>query len=111
MQDFVCVSITPIELMHSGLAVATARAGGVAVLDREFCHDADVAKRHLQKFLALVDQDAVVGLRLSAAQIAASQSLLGQLSDRVHWLVVSSWDLPSLVALQASLPASPPQIG
>ena len=39
MNGFNCLTITPIELAHPGLAVATARTGGIGILDREYCSD------------------------------------------------------------------------
>jgi acyl transferase domain-containing protein/NAD(P)H-dependent flavin oxidoreductase YrpB (nitropropane dioxygenase family) len=92
MSRFSVVTITPIGLRHPGLALASARAGGIAVLDREFCDDAqlDRAQRNLAQLLALAP-DATLGLRLRADQIASSRDLLEQLRGRRHWLIVSGW--------------------
>ncbi len=105
MHDFVCLSISPIEVEHPGLAVATARAGGIAILDREFCRDAslDVASRNLQTLLSLINPNAPVGLRLKADQITSSQVLLKQICAREHWLIVCGWELSSLSEIQATL--------
>lgn len=106
MKDFACLTISPIELAHPGLSVATARAGGVAVLDREFCADADLAQAdaNLKRLLTLVSPDAQVGLRLRASQLSDSQSLLDQLRGRAHWLILCGWDESSLTELESALP-------
>jgi acyl transferase domain-containing protein/NAD(P)H-dependent flavin oxidoreductase YrpB (nitropropane dioxygenase family) len=92
MSRFSVVTITPIGLRHPGLALASARAGGIAVLDREFCDDAqlDRAQRNLAQLIALAP-DATLGIRLRADQIAASRDLLAQLRGRHHWLIISGW--------------------
>lgn len=106
MQDFICLSLTPIDLAHTGLAVATARAGGVAVLDREFCKAVDLprASGNLKRLLELVGDDMQVGLRLRADQIDESRALLEQLCGRSHWLILCGWDARALSELQSSLP-------
>jgi acyl transferase domain-containing protein/NAD(P)H-dependent flavin oxidoreductase YrpB (nitropropane dioxygenase family) len=92
MSRFSVVTITPIGLRHPGLALASARAGGIAVLDREFCDDAqlDHAQRNLSQLIALAP-DATLGVRLRADQLAPSRDLLAQLHGRHHWLIVSGW--------------------
>src|SRR5919199_2118544 len=102
MNPFTCLSLSPIELAHPGIAVATTRAGGVGVLDREFCSDSlgdscasgdlDKAIRNLDRFLELVNPDDAVGLRLRVDQIAGSHTLLSRLSGRPHWLILCGWN-------------------
>ena len=50
--EFTCFSLNPIELAPCGNAVSTNRAGGVGVLDLEFCLDnqLDLAQENLDKF-------------------------------------------------------------
>ena len=90
MNSFTCVSLSPIELSRPSLAVATTRSGGIGVLDREFCSDRDLDKatRNLDKLIELVDELAVVGLRLRVEQIASSQRLLNRLCARPHWIIL-----------------------
>ena len=111
MQDFTCLSVTPAELEHPGLAVATARAGGVGVLDREFCRDADLPRAHdnLTRLLELTGEAASVGLRLRADQSASSRALLELLGGRRHWLILCGWDADSLASQLASLPRAEPR--
>ncbi len=92
MSRFSVVTITPIGLRHPGLALASARAAGIAILDREFCDDAqlDRAQRNLAQLIALAP-DTTLGIRLRADQMASSRELLAQLRGRHHWLIVSGW--------------------
>src|SRR5947207_224656 len=94
---FRCLTISPINLADAGLAIATARAGGVALLDREFCRDEElsIANSNLASLLTLTGSDAEVGLRLRVDQIASSQTLLSQLQARPHWLIVADWKAKS----------------
>jgi hypothetical protein len=107
MRDFACLTISPIELAHTGLAVATARAGGIAVLDREFCGEAllSQAGTNLKRLLTLVTPDAQVGLRLRADQLDESRGMLEELSGRAHWLIVCGWDAQALSGLESALPS------
>lgn len=108
MNSFTCVSLSPIELSRPSLAVATTRSGGIGVLDREFCSDRDLDKatRNLDKLIELVDELAVVGLRLRVEQIASSQRLLNRLCARPHWIILCGWIPQSLEETIATLPAS-----
>lgn len=109
MNSFQCLSLSPIELAHPGLAVATTRAGGVGVLDLEFCRnlgeDSSVAMKNLEALLELVPSQAV-GLRLPEARIAESQALLLKLCGRSHWLIFCSWQPSTIKDAIASLPPS-----
>ncbi|MGB5962861.1 MAG: beta-ketoacyl synthase N-terminal-like domain-containing protein [Coleofasciculaceae cyanobacterium] len=108
MNSFQCLSLSPIELAHSGLAVATTRAGGVGVLDLEFCHnlgeDSSGAIKNLEALLKLVPQ-AAVGLRLPEARIT-EKALLAKLSGHSHWLIFCSWQPSTIESAIASLPPS-----
>ena len=57
MDSFTCFSLSPIGLAHCGIAIATTRAGGVGILDLEFCIDSniDLAIANLDRLLNLVD--------------------------------------------------------
>lgn len=108
MNSFTCFSLSPIGLAHPNIAVATTRAGGVGVLDREFCSDRslDIAIRNLDRFLELVSDQSAVGLRLRFDQIASSYTLLEKLCHRPHWLVLCGSIPQSLEEVTASLPHS-----
>jgi acyl transferase domain-containing protein/NAD(P)H-dependent flavin oxidoreductase YrpB (nitropropane dioxygenase family) len=107
MNSFQCLSLSPIELAHPGLAVATTRAGGVGVLDVEFCHNLgedSVALKNLETLLKLVPQ-AAVGLRLPETQIA-EKALLNALVLHSHWLIFCRWQPSTIESAIASLPTS-----
>src|SRR5947207_615983 len=102
IRDLGVASLTPITLSHPGLAVATARAGGIAVLDADLCSAADLpeARRNLHSLLALAPGNSRVGLRLRTEQIPDLGVLLKDLAARDHWLVLSNWGVaagPDLV--------------
>ncbi|WP_207217510.1 MULTISPECIES: type I polyketide synthase [Sorangium] len=99
------MSLSPIHWPHPGVAVATARAGGVAVLDRELCGEPDLrlGRDNLLRLLDLAPRDCPVGLRLRADQIAASAELLAALEPRSHWLVICGWQGPAERAALAAL--------
>lgn len=106
MHDFSCLSLTPIESAHVGPAAAAARAGGVALLDAEFCREEDSARAgaNLERLLELAGRSAPVGLRLTADQVAARRGWLERLAARPHWLILAGWEGQALPALEASLP-------
>ncbi len=108
MMTFTCLSVSPIALAHPGLAVATIRAGGVGILDREFCaaDRVDLAQQNLEKLIALTPDCERVGLRLRADQVATSEALLLSL-PAAHWLVISAWDMAQLPQVLAQLPMAP----
>ncbi|WP_199789359.1 type I polyketide synthase [Sorangium cellulosum] len=102
------MSLSAIHWPHPGVAVATARAGGVAVLDREPCGEQDLplGRENLRRLLDRAPPGCPVGLRLRADQIDASAELLSALDPRPHWLVISAWQDPSARARLAALPPS-----
>lgn len=95
---FTCFSLNPIGLAHCGNAIATNRAGGVGILDREFCLDneLDLAQKNLDKLLELSSFSGGVGLRLKAEQIITSKALLAKISQFPHWLIVNGENLELL---------------
>jgi acyl transferase domain-containing protein/NAD(P)H-dependent flavin oxidoreductase YrpB (nitropropane dioxygenase family) len=105
---FACFSISSISLAHPGIAVATVRAGGIGILDREFCSDWDLHQKshNLNQLLDLVGHEKTVGLRLRVSQIESSQPLLKRLAKRSHWLILCRWDCQSLLEELAKLPLS-----
>ena len=109
MRDFAVATLTPIALTHPGLAVATARAGGIALLDAGLCAGGEVpqAHGHLRKLLdlaPLAPVSARIGLRLRTGQIPALAPLLADLAGRDHILLFGE-GAPSRADLDG-LPAS-----
>ena len=106
MSTFTCLSLTPIELEHPGIAVATVRAGGVGVLDLEYCskEKLELAKVNLKLFLKSVDNSSTVGLRLKMEQVATSVELINALCNQPYVLIISQWEPQSLLEGIASLP-------
>ena len=102
--QFTCFSLNPIELAHSGIAIATNRAGGVGVLDLEFCldNDLDLAQKNLDKLIELSSLPGGVGLRLKAEQIDESEALIAKISQVPHWLIISGKNLELLRFLPLS---------
>ena len=108
--DFLCLSLSPIELSGPWIALATARAGGVGLLDAEYCPAAalGVAGENLSRLLAAAEPGQAVGLRLPAGRIPpVLDQLLRPLARRPHWLVLTQWDPATLPELLQGLPACP----
>lgn len=106
LNSFTCITISPIGLQHPGLAIATARAGGIGILDCEFCPEPAQAVESLHQLLDLAGEAAEIGLRLRADEIGLYLSLLQVLQERRHWLILSGWQeelaLESLLKLPIS---------
>ncbi|CAN1208836.1 6-deoxyerythronolide-B synthase [Tumidithrix helvetica PCC 7403] len=105
MLSFACLSISPIELLHPGIAVSVIRAGGIGILDREFCRDCDLerASQTLSQLFKLVTRPEAIGLRLRVDQITSSKPLLELLNHAQHWLILTGWQGQSLASIVASL--------
>ena len=106
MSKFTCLSLTPINLEHPGIAVATVRAGGVSILDRELCPDKDleIATKNLDQLLKLVGNQGAIGLRLKVEQISSSLGLLNALAKQLHYLIFCQWEIDNLIAFLEILP-------
>lgn len=111
MASFTCISISPLELQHTSIASAVVSAGGVGILDREFCKDSALAQasQTLEQLLKAAVNRQAIGLRLRVDQIGSSSRLLEQLSHSSHWLVLADWHFQSLEQAIASLPSSQPR--
>ena len=106
---FACATISPIDWPHPGLAIATARAGGVGLLDLAWFDqhsDVDHSAANLARLLDATLEHELVGLRLSRNQVRTCHALLSRLRDRPHWLVLSGWQSEELAGLLQSLPAT-----
>ena len=108
--EFTCLSISPIELSPPGIGLATARAGGVGVLDLEFCppHMFDLARTNLCQLLRLTRPDQSIGLRLALSRLddATLDAFLDPLDGRAQWLVLCHWQPNVLVQQLKRLPTS-----
>ena len=108
MSSFTCVSISPIHLAHPGIAVATARAGGVGVLDAELCpaDSRSAAADNLSRLLELTADVELTGIRLRADQILECAPWLDAFGGREHWLIICGWRSEDAMAALRSLKRS-----
>jgi len=90
LAEFTCVSLSPIELGAS-IALATIRAGGVAVLDAELCPAETIAAAE-----ATMRGVPGAGLRLHREQIAGCAALLKIARGPI---VLAGWTADDVVAL------------
>ena len=91
---------TPGDAAHPGLATAAARAGGVGILDLEFCRDDAAALGNFRRLLE--STDARIGLRVTAAQSALARQLLA-LAGRRELSLILAGDAEAQAALHAAL--------
>ncbi len=105
---FRVLTISPVSLAPVRLVVASARAGGIGIIDLEFEREtqADSALRQLEQILGLIPEGAPLGLRFHATQVSWSQPLLSLLASRPHLLVLCGWAETGLASAVASLPSS-----
>ncbi len=105
MDKFNCFSLSPIELEHPGLAIASIRAGGIGILDREFCQPENLERAisNLEQVLALKNAPGAAGLRLNLTQIEQSGQLLARLELESHWLILSGWQEATAETLREKL--------
>jgi acyl transferase domain-containing protein/NAD(P)H-dependent flavin oxidoreductase YrpB (nitropropane dioxygenase family)/NAD(P)-dependent dehydrogenase (short-subunit alcohol dehydrogenase family)/acyl carrier protein len=106
MGSFLCFSLVPAMLKHPGVAIATARAGGIGILDLEFCRESDseIAQSNWNRLINSTQPWQEIGLRLKEDRLAASQPWTGALGDRPHWLIVADWTTDRLQEILSSLP-------
>ncbi|MEM9005202.1 MAG: SDR family NAD(P)-dependent oxidoreductase [Cyanobacteria bacterium P01_F01_bin.86] len=107
-ENFKVFTVSPINFLPPAIAVATIRAGGVGILDREFCANdsCDIATRNFVNLLSMASSEDALGLRLKLSQINSSLPLLETLSQRAHWLILCHWQPEDLRTIAAHLPAS-----
>ncbi|MBK1647697.1 type I polyketide synthase [Rhabdochromatium marinum] len=108
--DFLCLTLSPIELTPPGIALATARAGGIGLLDHEWCPDAQLstAVENLNRLRSLTSPSQAIGLRLAADQLDADTltALLNPLLERPHWIILCQWTPATLHTQLGKLPAA-----
>ncbi len=106
---FRCATLTPAALAHAQLAMATARAGGVGLLDLVHVRRDQAARAfaHVQALCAGAPAGTapVIGARVTARQAVARGDWLEALAGRPHWLLLADWgsaDLPRLLEALAA---------
>lgn len=84
--------LSPGQLAHPGLAVATARSGGVGLIDAAYCTDSQLerAAHNLRMLAAKTSAPQQIGLRIRADQLAVAQAWLAPLAARRHVVIVSN---------------------
>ncbi|MGB3510787.1 MAG: beta-ketoacyl synthase N-terminal-like domain-containing protein, partial [Microcoleaceae cyanobacterium] len=97
MNKFKCFGVFPAGLENPNLAIVTNKAGGIGILDREFCQaeKLDQASKNLDRLLVETQNSSAVGLRLRVDQID-NNKLLSKLSSVPHWLILCGWNISSL---------------
>jgi acyl transferase domain-containing protein/NAD(P)-dependent dehydrogenase (short-subunit alcohol dehydrogenase family)/NAD(P)H-dependent flavin oxidoreductase YrpB (nitropropane dioxygenase family) len=99
LQSFICASLSPIDLEHAGLAVATMRAHGTAILDAELLIREDRAQENLAQAMGA---EGSFGIRITPAQLALAE----RLGEREHLVIITGWSADALPELLQRL-ASP----
>ena len=85
--NFEILGLTPAALPSPALAAATARAGGVGLLDLQFCADPALVRTHFQRLLG--DTQGAIGLRVTADSAALGRELVAASGDRSLTLIVA----------------------
>ncbi|MGB0956631.1 MAG: nitronate monooxygenase [Panacagrimonas sp.] len=78
--SFEIFGITGADLPHPGIALASARAGGIGVLDLEFVTDPEQARTNFARLLR--SAQGRIGLRITAGQASLARSLLISAGER-----------------------------
>src|SRR5689334_20759025 len=94
MNTFQVCSICPGSLSHPGIAIATARAGEIGLLDFECLQQTAKAKClcNLRQLLDRSKPESIVGIRISAEQIPEFEEILKLLEGRSHWVILACWN-------------------
>jgi len=109
MNTFTCASLSPLWLPGAAaperIALAAARAGGVGLLDAEFCPASAVAVaapalQRLLDALAAAATTPAVGLRLDWTQRHTHAPLLAALAHRPHHLILCGWQQSAATAAE-----------
>jgi acyl transferase domain-containing protein len=85
--SFDVLALAPAAWAHPGVAVSTARAGGVGLLDLEFCVDATLAEANFTRLLSATSGS--VGLHVPAAQFELARELLEKAGERALTVLLS----------------------
>jgi NAD(P)H-dependent flavin oxidoreductase YrpB (nitropropane dioxygenase family) len=108
MKKKLCFSLTPAGLLHSRIAIATSKAGGVGVLDLEFCRpeDGERITQNLNTLLGTISMEQEMGLRFRGNQLSFVSSLLSRLSARPYWIMLTGWTAENLNNILTQLPSA-----
>ncbi|HYR88120.1 MAG TPA: SDR family NAD(P)-dependent oxidoreductase [Terriglobia bacterium] len=86
--EFRCFTLSHADLGSPVIAIATARAGGVGLIDFEFSRSRSAALGAVNRLAA--DADGEVGIRVGPARIEHWVPVIEAFGDRPHWLVLSA---------------------
>ncbi|WP_051362051.1 type I polyketide synthase [Solimonas soli] len=89
-KTFDVIGLQAADLPHAGIAAATARAGGIGLLDLEFARDAELAQRNFAQLCA--SSDARLGLRVTPGSAELAKKLLASAEDRAFTVVLAGTD-------------------
>ena len=106
--EFRCLALTPADWGDPAIAIAVARAGGVGLLDLEFSRDAPTAENAIRRLLAECSEGCI-GFRLGAGPIEFP-SLLAEIANRTHWLILPAQTGDLFAKLCSQLPRSTSRI-
>lgn len=107
MQNFTCFTTSPMDGAHVNLALATIQAGGIAILDAEFCTDLSQprAGENLAELMdaatRLMPDQACMGVKLRAEQLEQFHALPIPRATTPHWLILTQWTAADLQRLEA----------
>ena len=104
-KHFEFISISPAGVPHPGIALAAVRAGGMGLLDMEFCPSPEIARKNLDKFLgALGKSEGKFGIRLDVNQAEEYHGPLETIAQRNHHLLLCRVEVKSLKRALKRLP-------
>lgn len=87
-QSFRLFCLTPSDLNHFNTAVAAVRSGEIGIIDAEFSHDPSQVKEKLKSLLN-TDHQGRIGIRLAGSQISELASLLRELDNIPHYIILT----------------------
>ena len=99
--QFEIMALAPAEWAHPGIAIATARAGGIGLLDLESCADADLARANFARLLRATE--ARIGLRITQETLALGAALIDEAGERRLTLILAG-SSAAMAAFASELP-------
>jgi acyl transferase domain-containing protein/NAD(P)H-dependent flavin oxidoreductase YrpB (nitropropane dioxygenase family)/NAD(P)-dependent dehydrogenase (short-subunit alcohol dehydrogenase family) len=101
---FRCLTLTPAGFGDPAVAIASARAGAVGLLDMEFSCDVARAEDAFRRLIASC-REGCIGLRLGAGPVEFIR-LLEEIANRPHWLLLPAQTRDGFTKLCSRLPRS-----
>ncbi|MEM6415808.1 MAG: SDR family NAD(P)-dependent oxidoreductase [Pseudomonadota bacterium] len=86
-REFRCVGLCPAAFGHAGSAIATSRAGGIGVLDLQFCPDAAAVDQSINSILETRTGD--IGLRVSRSNLEQLRAFAQRMENSEFWLILA----------------------